>query len=219
MVSNLIRQRRGIVIITIAVVLLACLFFVDVPRLTHVMPDAQDAIFVIHEPERQQFFYGTLAGTPHTYAFSLNAETRVVAQLMMPDVTGSADSISAIIVRLPEGKGRVEEVARLRAADAAWSRARIATSDTLRQGPSFDAVLEPGAYRLEIHTSDNIDRYVLRMGTNTRGGNYFSFLAQLGAFKKFLGSSVATVLLSPFVFIPFGMCVGAAFVWRACRKQ
>lgn len=174
----------------------------DFTSLQHTTLKSQTEVITINEPNRLQFFYGTLDLVPHTYEFSISEESRFVAHIMMPKVD-TEGVISAILIKEPNGKGRVTEIARLSGVNAIWDKTYIgATGDTLLQGPSFDANLEPGVYRLEVHTPDNREPYVIQIGVDEQGPGYFAFLKQLREFKQFTGSASLTMFLSPALFVP-----------------
>jgi hypothetical protein len=162
----------------------------------------QTDTIAIAAPERAQLFYGTLDALPHTYTFSVHEAMPFHAHILIP--SGAPQIVSAILVREPEAKGRVIEIARLRATDATWSMARLSgTYDAYTEGPSFDASLEPGRYRLEVHTPNNIEPYLLFVGNEMeRTQGYFAFVSALVQLKQFLGVSVLTLIISPYIYGP-----------------
>lgn len=203
MQRNVLRKNPMVWIAAGAVLLLLGIWIgTDFTPLQHTTLKSQTEVVTITDPDHLQLFYGTLDLVPHTYEFSISEESRFVAHIMMPNVDAEG-VVSAILIKEPNGKGRVTEIARLSGVNAMWDTAyKGATGDTLLQGPSFDATLEPGVYRLEVHTPDNREPYVLQVGIHEDGPGYFAFLAQLRDFKQFVGSSAFSMFLSPALFVP-----------------
>jgi hypothetical protein len=181
------------------------IFRTDTVDIRETIPESQLAVHTITEPARTQFFYGTLNALPHTYRFTLASSTQFDVALYAPRAgAGEMGMISGILVKEPLGKGRVTEIARLRAADATWEvqyDARIGVP--MRAGSEFSQTLESGTYRFEVHTPDNVEPYVLRVGIDDeRTMGYVTFVRELAALREFLGASAFTLPFSPFIHVP-----------------
>lgn len=168
-----------------------------------------------------QVFFGELTGMPHTYEFVLDETRSVVLSLRTPPTASSTNSVSGIIIKVPR-KGRVEEVARLIGHDASWSRGKDdLTHDTYLQGPSYSGELTPGTYRVEVHTPDNMEKYMLVIGTDERMTiGYFELLGRMLTIKDFYEVSRFTLVTSPYVYIPLVCLIFmSGGVWYAVRRR
>ncbi len=175
----------------------------------------------VSKPSRMQLFYGELEYLPHTYTFTIHEATQFHTRIMIPE--DCTQTVSGILVRKPEGKGRVTEIARLHGYEASWDSARLRlTGDEYREGPAFDTELAPGRYRLEVHTADNTEPYMLTIGTDAeRTMEYAAFIGELISLKKFLGESGATIIFSPYVYAPLYfvlLIVWGAYLWYRSRR-
>ncbi len=219
--SNILRRSPILWIgVAFALLLFGAWIRTDFAPLQHTTLKSQTEVITISDPAELQLFYGTLDLVPHTYEFQISEAGRFVAYIMMPE-SNPERVISAILIKEPNGKGRVTEIARLSGVSVTWEKTYIgATGDTLLKGPSFDATLEPGVYRLEVHTPDNREPYVMQIGTEEEGPGYVAFLRQLAGFKQFLGTSSLTMFFSPALFVPFFFVVLIGYaVYRRSRVK
>ena len=81
-------------------------------------PDQSD-VLLLETPTISQAMYGELVGFPHMYEFYTKEPMRLFVEVLVPDTGSERGSMSGIILRAVE-RGRVQEVARLRAVDATW---------------------------------------------------------------------------------------------------
>ncbi len=188
--------------------------FVETPRQNEVMP--------LREPKIAKDFYGRLEGYPHMYEFATKEPIRLAVGISVPDNESSRDNVSGIVLFVNKN-GSVREVARLRAREASWeSYYEIWGGDSYRKGGSFETNLEPGTYRIEVSTPDNIGTYVLHVGTEKAFPlfNYFSYLGKVAEVKMFFGKSPIRIVESPLVYGPVLISAFAlmAFFIRQRRK-
>jgi hypothetical protein len=186
-----------------------------------VSQDSLKDITHIEDPTLSQAFYGQLDGIPHTYEIVATESFKLFTQILVPDIDSSENIISGIVIKLPEERGRVTEVSRLPSKDASWeSQYEPFGGDTYRQGPQFETELGPGKYRIEVHTPDNQEKYVLVVGKReemTLG--YFEFLGRLIEVKRFFEKSPIRIVESPFVYVPVGGCALLVLGWWWFRFQ
>lgn len=175
----------------------------------------QQDVLLIEELSLSQAFYGSLENFPHTYEIRVQESLPLYVQVRVPDTDEARDVISGILVKQPAKKGRVEEIARMNAKDAAWERVfDMRGGDHYRVGTTYEAVLEPGVYHLQVYSPDNREKYVLVVGTEEKMTlGYFSYLKRLMEVKKFMGKSPVWIIASPLVYIPLlvialALCVG-----------
>jgi hypothetical protein len=182
-------------------------------------------IITIDDPELSRAYYGELKGFPHTYEVRSDAPFLLRVEVLVPDTDWSTNGISSMIVRQVEGSGRVTEVARLEAKDASWeSFYEPWGGDSYRRGPMFEEELLSGTYRVEIHTPDNIEKYVLVIGSREeRELGYFELLGRIVEVKTFFGKSKVAILQSPIAYIPFLIALVTIlvlmYVWRFRRRR
>jgi hypothetical protein len=175
----------------------------------------------ISDPTLKQTFYGSLSDFPQTFEIVATEPFYLSTQILVPDIDASSNNVSGIIIKEGHKGGRVEEVSRLSAKDAEWGSAfNSIDGDSYRIGPSFEKELDAGAYRIEVHTPDNVEKYVLVVGTrDDMSIGYFQMVKRLIQVKMFFGKSPVRVVESPYVYIPllvFGVIGG--FVWYRRRK-
>jgi len=172
-----------------------------VPVLVH--PQHVDDYIVVEDTQLSQAFYGELQNFPHTYSFRIDTPTSFYAEILVPDIVDTKNIISAILIK-EESAGYVSAVARLRAEDAEWiSRFEFFGGDSYRHGPSFEDPLEAGEYRLEVHSNENIEKYVLVIGTEEAMPiGYFELIRRIAHVKEFFGKSQFMIIQSPFVYMP-----------------
>lgn len=221
MSRNMLSQRyMYIAVAVVTVLVLVSWLRADSFDIRRVSLERQTDTIMVSDPSRMQLFYGELESLPHTYTFSIREATPFHTRIMIP--VDGAETISGILVREPEGKGRVTEVARLHGDEASWEVARLSiTGDPYREGPAFDAELTPGRYRLEVHTADNTEPYLLRIGTEAeRTMGYSAFIGELASLKQFLGKAGTTIVFSPYVYAPLYcvlLIVWGAYLWYRRR--
>lgn len=170
--------------------------FVETPRQNEVMP--------LREPKIAKDFYGKLEGYPHMYEFATKEPIRLSVGISVPDIESSRDNVSGIVLFVNKN-GSVREISRLRAREASWEPYfEIWGGDSYRQGGSFETNLEPGTYRIEVSTPENIGTYVLHVGTEKAFPlfSYFSYLGKVAEVKAFFGKSPIRIVESPLVYGP-----------------
>lgn len=180
-----------------------------------------NGIITIDDPIVSQSFYGALDNAPHTYAISSSEAFTLSLQILVPDIETSKNNISGIIVKLPESGGRVTEVARLSDRDASWeSWYEPFGGDFYRKGATYSNELEPGNYRIEVHTPDNLEKYVLVVGSKedmTIG--YFEMIRRLIAVKVFFDKSPFRIIESLFVYGPLLVVSFGVVLWQLYRRR
>ena len=179
-------------------------------------------VVTIEDPTLSQAFYGAMQGFPHTYEIRATEPFHLFTKILIPDLEGSGNNISGIIIKEPENGGRVTEVTRLRAKDATWeSKYEPFGGDSYRNGPVFEKDLDAGTYRIEVHTPDNVEKYVLVVGTREEMSiGYFETVRRIAGVKEFFGKSKLRVVESPFVYVPLlGLMTVSGIVWYVRRRR
>lgn len=179
-------------------------------------------ITTIQNPEVRKAYYGTMTGFPHTYQIISPHSFLLTVEVLVPDAASRKNNVSGIVVREVEGSGRVTEVARLRAAEASWKPFfEFVGGDSYRRGPRYEAEVEAGTYRIEVHTPDNVEKYVLITGSIEDHSElgYLERLSRIMEVKAFLGKSRFSVVVSPLVYAPLLVFLFAASALFFMRRK
>ena len=162
----------------------------------------------ISDPTLAQGFFGTLDSFPHTYEIHASEPFTLYTNIRTPDLSSNTNTVSGIIIK--EEKRGVSEITRMHAVDALWETVYDSlTGGSYREGATFEKELEPGVYRIEVHTPDNAEKYVLMVGKRddmTLG--YFTLLERLMDVQRFNERSAFFIVLSPYVYIPLNIILG-----------
>lgn len=188
-----------------------------VPNL--VIQESLSDITTIADPTLAQGFFGTLAGFPHTFEIRATEPFLLSIHIRTPDVPSHTDTVSGIVIK--EEKRGVSEITRLHAEDASWTVLRdTLTGASYRDGASFEQELEPGVYRVEVHTPDNAEKYILMVGTRedmTVG--YFTLIGRLIDIQRFNEQWVVWVVRSPYVYVPLLIILISCIAWGMWYKR
>src|SRR3989338_3216040 len=167
-----------------------------------VEPTVQNEAIQIDEPDVLQAMYGTLRDSPNTFEINPTEPLELFVEILVPDIASAKNNVSGIIVRQLK-EGGVEEVARLRAKDAGWEEFfESSTGDSYRRGPKFHETVPAGSYLIEVSTPDNLEPYVLAVGTKERPSDigYLETIARIARVKAFFGKSQFAVIESPYAY-------------------
>ncbi len=190
-----------------------------------VTQDSLHDIKQVSAPEASQAFYGSLSGFPHTYEIRTKEPFTLHVEVLIPDIESADTIVSGIIIKETGNRGRVEEVARLLARDASWETFYEPWGgDRYRRGGSFEREVEPGVYRIEVSTPDNLSPYVLVIGKEEGilDVGYFETLRRLIEVKHFYGKSAFRIVESPLVYVPLliiALAIGLFFAIRRWKKK
>jgi hypothetical protein len=176
----------------------------------------------ISTPEVSQVFYGAMTGFPHTYEIRSSVPFYLKTEVLIPDIGDTKGIVSGIIIRETGHKGRVEEVARLRASGASWERFyEPFGGDRYLRGANFAESVPAGVYRIEVSTPDNLEKYALSVGNKEsfNGISYFEIIGRIADVKVFFGKSRFAVIQSPLVYIPVVLISALALGWYILRQR
>ena len=179
-------------------------------------------IVTIDEPEVSQAFYGAMQDFPHTYEIRAQEPFHLFVQVLVPDISSSKNIVSGIIIKEKAGSGRVEEVARLLAKDAAWeSFFEPWGGDSYRSGGTFEKDVPAGVYRIEVSTPNNQEKYVLVVGKKETFGTigYFETIGRISDVKVFFGKSRILIIESPLVYIPLSIILLGVFMYWYFKRH
>lgn len=174
----------------------------------------------ITDPELAQVFFGELNGFPHTYEIQAKTPFTLVIGVHTPDLEANTNTASGIVIK-ETTRGRVEEITRLIGTDASWDVVRDPLSGgKYREGSSFESHLDPGVYRIEIHTPDNKEKYQFAIGIREEMTiGYVELLSRITSVDKFLERSMFWIITSPYVYWPLlGLISVGVCAWYLRRR-
>ncbi len=187
---------------------------------------SQNEVMPLPHPTVSQAFHGNLEGYPHMFEFYTKAAMPLRVEILVPDLAVTRNDVSGIILKVNKN-GSVTEIARLSAKDAEWSSFfEPWGGDSYRRGGLYEGDIEPGLYRIEASTPDNMGKYALVVGTESHRMRlgYFGLIGEMMEVKVFFGKSKAAVLWSPLVYGPAlvllsGVGGGLWFFFRRRKRR
>ncbi|MFT5832388.1 MAG: hypothetical protein ACI9SY_000778 [Candidatus Paceibacteria bacterium] len=209
-------------------ILLALLVFV-LPVLTHAFVAVETDISQPYEvfpvenvlPD-QTSYLGTLDNYPVMYEVRSEEAFIFTAQLRQP-ASSPSEPLALLLIRRNDRGGGVTEIVRQNIDPADWSRER----DSL-VGMSFltaevlEIDVEPGIYRLEVSSPNNLAQYMLTVGDESIESGYFEQLGYARQTQSYFGYGFFTMLRSSLVYYPIGilLLLGAFYqTWRFASKR
>ncbi len=161
---------------------------------------AGEASVSITSLEQSQYFFDTLAGSPRPYLFELSQPAELKAFLMVPAASNQNGRYSFRLFLV----GATEE-RQILAADAAAAEWQETYDALMREyflkGPEVNQQLEPGKYRLEVYSAENVGKYVLALGDKDAYtlNSLLPFYWQIPQLKmRFFETSILEFFLTPF---------------------
>ncbi len=174
----------------------------------------------ITDPTLAQGFFGTLDDFPQTYEIHASETFTLYTHIRTPDLPTNTNAVAGIIIK--EQRRGVTEITRMHAKDASWETTYDAlTGNSYREGATFEQELGPGVYRIEVHTPDNAEKYILMVGRqNDMTLGYFDLLGRLMDVQRFNERSAFWVITSPYVYVPLLIIVSVVGgLWWYMRRR
>ena len=167
-------------------------------------PKTQNTITQIEEPARAQEIYGELHGYPHTFEFTVKEGMQLSLQVQIPQ---KSEYKKSLIVIKEERRG-VSEVGRVSYDENDWQKDfdwRLGRGFETQE--ALETELGKGVYRIEVSSPENLGKYKLTLGTESRRG-YFDQFSHAWTGALFFGVTPFAVLRSPIVLVTlFGLLV------------
>lgn len=168
----------------------------------------------------QQVHLGELNNFPVMYEVVANEPFVLTAKLSQL-YRGGVDplKLSLMIIRLDDRGGGVTEVARFSPTADAWQvRKDSMFGMTFWDSETVSKEVEPGTYRIEVSTPENIGRYSLTLGSEVgESKGYFATLSQIKTTQKFFGYSFVRLLASSYVYYFMGIMLILLAFYRTWR--
>jgi hypothetical protein len=156
-------------------------------------------------PPIQHSYLGTLADYPIMYEISSEDPFTFLASVSQPANT-TAQPITLLLIRRNDRGGGVAEVARMKVDPADWVRQSDAKLGmTFLMSPAISEPVEPGTYRIEVSSPDNIGQYLLTIGEEPTEPGYFAELGAIRQTQAYFGIGIFSMLKSSYVYYPIGI--------------
>jgi hypothetical protein len=169
--------------------------------------------------EQERVYLGELTNDPHTYEFAIGESKPLVLSLLQVEA-GERIPLSLIVVEVEENNRGVTEIGRLAGKDMVWESVRNhALGLMVYQSQVFTAELEPGVYRFEVSSTDNIGKYLLTVGYEKEEVGYFASLKDIYTIRQFFGVSVFGLIFSSAVYYPLGILLLLLVGYVTWRKR
>jgi hypothetical protein len=150
-------------------------------------------------------YLGTLADYPVMYEISSEEPFTFAAQVSQR-AGAAVEPISLLLIRKNDRGGGVSEVARMNIDPAEWIRVSDAKLGmSLVTSPLLSESVEPGTYRIEVSSPDNIGRYLLTVGQEQTEPGYFAELGAIRQTQAYFGIGIFSMLKSSYVYYPIGI--------------
>ncbi len=183
----------------------------------HVTAKPYDVIYLSAPYNREQIVFGQLADNPDMV--ELVSDEEFTFKLSLRALPGTTTPLlNGIIVEVLEPRG-VKEIARLKSTESSWETKRDFQSGLLyRVGPTYEATLPAGTYRVEVSTPDNLAAYMMVLGVNEEPTTYMESWQAVRALYNFYGTPAILLVRSPLIYYPVGillLLIGFGYtIWR-----
>jgi hypothetical protein len=169
--------------------------------------------------ENEAEYLGELSGDPHMYEFAIGAKTNLVLRVSQLN-SDTTIPFSLIAIKENNQNAGVTEVGRLKSSDVVWDINRNSTLGlTFLNSQTLEAEINPGIYRVEVSTPDNLGRYMLTIGAVAVNSGYFSTLYDIRLIQKAFGKSIFSLLGSSYVYYPLGITTLLFIFYFTWRKR
>lgn len=156
-------------------------------------------------PPTQHNYLGTLADYPIMYEITSEEPFTFAAQVSQP-AGAEVEPLVLLLIRKNDRGGGVSEVVRMTTDPAQWSVVRDSKLGmTLRTSPVISEDVEPGVYRIEVSSPDNLGQYLLTVGQEATEPGYFAELGAIRKTQKYFGLGIFSMLKSSYVYYPIGI--------------
>jgi len=158
-------------------------------------------------PPIEHNYLGTLEEYPVMYEITSDKPFTFVAQVSQ--LAGSeAQPLSLLLVRKNDRGGGVTELARMNADPAEWTRHTDSILGlSLLTSPQISEPVEPGTYRIEVSSPENVGDFLLSVGEEETEPGYFATLGSIRQTQAYFGFGFFSMLKSSYVYYPIGIAL------------
>jgi hypothetical protein len=166
-----------------------------------------EVVTIAEQAVQTQDYLGELAGFPVMYEVTSDEPFTLQAKVRQRYRSGLEPiEFSLIAVKQDDRGGGVTEVARLRPDASDWQRVQNSQLGfSLWEASALSEAVEPGTYRIEVSTPENMGKYLLSFGTEDADDGYFVSLSGVNRTQEFFGFSFFRLLSSSYVYYPLGI--------------
>lgn len=171
------------------------------------------------DTSNRQIITGELNGYPEMVEFTVGEELPLSVSIF--GLTGSSTpNFGGIVVRVVQPRG-VEEIARIKAADASWTVAKEPISKlTFLAGPEYFGTIASGTYRVEVSTPENYGKYLIVIGDTDSDTGYGATWRAVSALYEFAEVTKFGMIRTSLVYIPLGIIlVVFGFLYTVYRTR
>ena len=156
-------------------------------------------------PGVQHNYLGTLADYPVMYEITSEEPFTFEAYVSQPS-KAEMQPLALLLIRKNDRGGGVAEVARMTVQPADWSvRKDAKLGMSFLTSPTITEAVEPGTYRIEVSSPDNMGQYLLTIGADAPEVGYVAELGAIRQTQAYFGLSIFAMLLSSYVYYPIGI--------------
>ena len=171
--------------------------------------------------ENRQIIIGELNGYPEMVEFTISEELPLSVSIFgLPG--SSTPNFGGIIVRVVQPRG-VEEIARIKAAEATWEAVREPISKlNFLVGPEYFGTVASGTYRVEVSTPENYGKYLIVIGDTDSDAGYGATFRSVAALYEFAEATKLGMIRTSLVYIPLGIILvlcGIVYTVRRTRPE
>jgi len=169
-------------------------------------------------PPMQHDYLGTLVDYPVMY--EITSEEPFTFEARVSQRVDEVQPISLLLIRKNDRGGGVREVARMTVDPSEWiRRSDSKLGMTLLTSPAISEPVEPGTYRIEVSSPDNIGQYLLTVGEEETEPGYFAELGAIRQTQAYFGMGIFSMLKSSYVYYPIGilLLLFALYKTWSCR--
>ena len=149
-------------------------------------------------------YLGTLNDYPVMY--EITSEEPFTFEAQVSQRVDDVQPISLLLIRKNDRGGGVKEVARMTVDTSEWTRNTDSKFGmSLLTSPAISESVEPGTYRIEVSSPDNIGQYLLTVGQEATEPGYFAELGAIRQTQAYFGMGVFSMLKSSYVYYPIGI--------------
>jgi hypothetical protein len=194
--------------------------FAFTPEITEITRP-YEIVTIDKQAVRTKDYLGELAGFPVMYEVTSDEPFILQARVQQLYQSGSEPAaFYHIPIKQNQRRGRVTEVARLRPDPSDWQRVKDSQLGfSLWEGTALLAEVEPGTYRIEVSTPENLGKYLLSFGNEAADDGYFETLSGVRRTQQFFGFSFFKLLSSSQVYYPLGIILGLFIIQRGWKYR
>lgn len=172
--------------------------------ISHDLTTPYEVLPIEVDTNNRQIITGELNGYPEMVEFTTSEELPLSVSIFgLPGST--TPDFGGIIVRVIEPRG-VEEIARIKAAEASWAPVKEPVSKlTFLTGPEYFGSIASGTYRVEVSTPENFGKYLIVIGDTDSDTGYLATWNAVSSLYDFAEVTKLGMIRTSLVYMPLGI--------------